>query len=150
MSRARCSWRRRRRSGTSRAGVRGELGSVVAADELGVPAAGTDDLVEAGDGGVRVDGVVDEVGEGLAGELVDDVQDLDGPPGSGDIELVVERPHVVRALGSEPLAELVEVPSRWRLRRLGGTRRPSSRHRRWIFLRFTTWPSRRSTACARR
>jgi hypothetical protein len=69
-----------------------------------VPAPLADDLVEAGDGGVRVDGVANEVGEGLAGELVDDVQDLDGPPGGGDVELVVERPDMVRPLRSEPLA----------------------------------------------
>jgi hypothetical protein len=57
------------------------------------------DLVEAGDGGVSVDAVVDEVRQGLAGELVDDVQDLDRPPGRGDVELVVERPHVIGPLG---------------------------------------------------
>jgi hypothetical protein len=45
---------------------------------------------------------------------------------------------------------VVESPRRWRLRRLGGTRKPSSRHSRWIFLRFTTQRSRRNTACARR
>jgi hypothetical protein len=58
-------------------------------------AADPGDLVEAGDGGVGVDGVVHEVGKGLAGELVDDVEDLDHPAGGGDVELVVERPHVV-------------------------------------------------------
>jgi hypothetical protein len=31
---------------------------------------------------------------------------------------------------------VVEVPSRWRLRRRAGTRRPSSRHNRWTALRF--------------
>ena len=48
-------------------GVGGELGAVVAVDELRVPASLADDLVEAGDGGIGVDGVVDEIGEGLAG-----------------------------------------------------------------------------------
>jgi hypothetical protein len=46
--------------------------------------------------------VVDEVGEGFAGELVNDVQDLDDPSGGGDVELVVQGPHVIRILGSEP------------------------------------------------
>jgi hypothetical protein len=58
-----------------------------------------DDLVQAGHGGVSVDAVVDAVGEGLAGELVDDVQDLDRPAGRGDVELVVEGPHVIGPLG---------------------------------------------------
>jgi hypothetical protein len=83
-------------------GVGGEFGAVVAADEGGMAASGAGDLVEAGDGGVSVDAVVDEVREGLAGELVDDVQDLDRPPGRGDVELVVERPHVIRPLGPQP------------------------------------------------
>jgi hypothetical protein len=63
-------------------GLGGELGAVVAADELRVAAPAADDLVQAGDGGVGVNGVLDEVGEGLASELVDDVQDLDHPPGA--------------------------------------------------------------------
>ena len=33
---------------------------------------------------------------------------------------------------------MVEAPSRWRLRRRAGTRRPSSRHSRWTALRLTT------------
>src|SRR5262245_21940723 len=63
-----------------------------------------DDLVETCDGGVGVDAVVDEIGEGLAGELVDDVQDLDHRAGGGDVELVVERPHVIGPGGPEPFA----------------------------------------------
>ena len=51
-------------------GVGGELGTVVAADELGMPAAGADDLVQAGDRCVSVDGVVDEhTREALAVEV---------------------------------------------------------------------------------
>ena len=61
----------------------------------------TDDLVETGDGAIRVDGVVHEVGEGLASELVDDVQDLDHPAAGGDIELVVQGPHVIWPGGVE-------------------------------------------------
>jgi hypothetical protein len=30
------------------------------------------------------------------------VQDLDHPPGGGDVELVVERPHVIGPLSEEP------------------------------------------------
>lgn len=47
-------------------------------------------------------------------------------------------------------AGVVDWPSRWRLRRFSRNRRSSSRHRRGIFLRLRTWPSRSSTACARR
>jgi hypothetical protein len=130
--------------------VGGEFGTVVAADELGASASGAEDLVQAGDGGIGVDAVVDEIGEGLAGVLVDDVQNLDCAPSAGDVDLVVERTPVVRSLGPQPCARGGESPSRRRLRRLGGTRRPSSRHSRWIFLRFTPQPSRRSTARARR
>jgi hypothetical protein len=75
----------------------------VTADEGGVPAPRADDLVQAGDGDIRVDAVGDEIGEGLSGELVDDVQDLDHPAGGGDIELVVERPHVIGLFGPQPL-----------------------------------------------
>jgi hypothetical protein len=83
--------------------VGGQLRPVVAADEGGVTPSLPDDLVETGDRGVGVDGVVDEISEGLAGELIDDVQDLDHPPGGGDIELVVQRPHVIRPGGPEPV-----------------------------------------------
>ena len=62
-----------------------------------------DDLVQAGDRRVGVDAVVDVVGEGLAGELVDHVQDLDHSPGGGDVELVVQRPHVVGMAGAKPV-----------------------------------------------
>jgi hypothetical protein len=75
----------------------------VAADETGVPATLANDLFEGGDGGVGVDGVVDEVGEGLASELVDHVEELDHPAGGSDVELVVERPHVIGTLGLEPV-----------------------------------------------
>jgi hypothetical protein len=62
-----------------------------------------DDLVEGGDGGVGVDGVVDDIGQGLPAELVDDVEDLDHPAGGGDVELVVEGPHVVGTEGLEAI-----------------------------------------------
>ncbi len=60
---------------------------------MGAPDA--DQLVQDGHGGIGVDGVLHEVAEGLPRELVGDVQDLDGPPGGGDVELVVEGPDVV-------------------------------------------------------
>ena len=77
-----------------------------------MPAALCGDLVQGGDGGIRVDQLVDEVGEGFAGELVNDVQDLDDPSGGGDVELVVQGPHVIRILGSEPPGGVVESPRR--------------------------------------
>ena len=51
-----------------------------------------------------------EVGEGLAGDLVDDMQDLDRVPGGNDVELVVERPEVIGALGAEPVGRSRRVP----------------------------------------
>ncbi len=62
-------------------------------------ASGGGDAVEGGDRVIGVDGVGDEVGEGFPGVLVGDVEDLDGPPGRGHVELVVECPHVVRMGG---------------------------------------------------
>lgn len=47
--------------------------------------------------------MVDHVGEGLTGELVDDMEDLGRATGGGDVELVVERPHVVGAFGPQPV-----------------------------------------------
>jgi hypothetical protein len=92
-----------------------------------VPAPLPGDLVEAGDGGIGVDGVVDEVGQGLAGELVDDKQDLDHPPGGGDVELVVEGPHVIGPLGAEPVSGRGRLAEALALATPGGNRRPSSR-----------------------
>jgi hypothetical protein len=109
-----------------------------------------DDLVEDRDGRVGIDVVRDDIGEGLTGVLVDDVQDLQGPALRGHFELVVERPHVIWPLCVEPISRVVEIPSRRRLRRFTGTRRPYSRHNRWTSLRLQTRPSRTNTACARR
>jgi hypothetical protein len=66
-----------------------------------VRAAGAGDPVEIGDSGIDVDAVVDEIGERLAGELVDHGEKLDGPAGGGDIELVVQHPHVVGPSGPQ-------------------------------------------------
>jgi hypothetical protein len=71
-------------------------------------AASSGDLVETGDGCVGVDAVVDHIGERFTGELIDDVQDLDDPAADGDVELVVECPHVIRMLRPQPV--------RWRRR----------------------------------
>jgi hypothetical protein len=62
------------------------------------------DVVEDVDGGVGVDGVGDDVCEGLAGVLVDDVQDLQDPPVGGGVELLVQRPYMVRVVGLEPVS----------------------------------------------
>jgi hypothetical protein len=48
---------------------------------------------------VGVDGSVDFDGEAFAGELVDHVQHLQGAAVGGDVELEVERPQHVRAIG---------------------------------------------------
>jgi hypothetical protein len=62
------------------------------------------DLVQGGDGGVGIDRVRDQVGPGFAGELVHHVQDLQHPPGGGDIELVVQRPHLVGPGSGQPIS----------------------------------------------
>jgi hypothetical protein len=78
--------------------------------------------------------VGDEVGEGLAGELVDDVQQLEDPAGGGDVELVVQRPHVIRVFSAEPpgrrsrAAETLPLAGRYPQAFLP----PQTR---WIFLR---------------
>jgi hypothetical protein len=43
-----------------------------------------------------------QVGAGLASELIHDVEDLDSAAGGGDVELVVQRPHVTRTPGVQP------------------------------------------------
>jgi hypothetical protein len=116
--------------------VGGEVRSVVAADELGVASSRADDLVEGGDSGVGVDGVLDHIGQRLASELIDHVQQFDDPARGGDVELVVERPHLVRSLRLKSVgwcARHAEALA-FALRRHPET---SSRHTRWTFLRFT-------------
>jgi len=76
---------------------------MAAADEGGVAASSSDEVVGDGDGGVRVDGGGNEVAEGLPGEFVGSVQDLAGYPGGGDVELVGEGPDVVRVGGDQTL-----------------------------------------------
>ncbi len=59
------------------------------------------DGLQSGHGGVSVDGAIHPVRQGLPGELIDHVENLDDPPGGGDVELEVQRPHVVRAGGGQ-------------------------------------------------
>jgi hypothetical protein len=60
-------------------------------------------VVQHGDGGVGVDAPVHGDGQGLAGVLIDHVEQLQDPPVGGLVELVVQRPHMVRVLGSQPV-----------------------------------------------
>jgi hypothetical protein len=95
-------------------GIGGELGAVVAADELG-DSSFFDQTVKNVDGVVRVDGMRDEVAQGLSGELVGDVQELQGPAGRGHVELVVESPDVVRMGGRQPLRGRRREAETWTL-----------------------------------
>ena len=73
-----------------------------------------DDLVEGLDGGVGIDGERHDIGERLTGVFVDDVENLDRSPSSGDIELVVESPHMIRTFGAKPICwrcGLAEAPA---------------------------------------
>ncbi len=84
------------------AGVGGQLGAVVAADERGRAAALGDEPVEHSDGVVGVNPPAALDGERLAGELVDHVQELEEPPVGGLVELEVQRPHMIRPYSAEP------------------------------------------------
>jgi hypothetical protein len=128
----------------------GQLGAVVAADEARGPAALGDQAVQDSDGGVGVDPPVNLDGQGLAGVLVHDVEQLEGPCLGGLVELVVQRPHMVRVLGGQPIRRVGGGAEALALAPLGGTRRPSSRHRRWTALRLIIQPCPTSWAWARR
>src|SRR5919106_688779 len=85
-------------------------------------AAVLDDAIEHPDRVVGIDPPLDLDRERLAGVLVDDMQALEDAAVAGHVELEVERPHVVRPLGSqtgagrrreaepEPLAPLARHP----------------------------------------
>jgi hypothetical protein len=62
-----------------------------------------DQAVQQLHGGVGVDPAVDLDGEGFAGVFVDDIEQLQGPPVSGLVELIVQRPHVIGVLGGQPV-----------------------------------------------
>jgi len=61
------------------------------------------DVVEGGDRAVRVDATFDEPAELFPGVLDDDVEQLQHLAVGGPVELEVERPDVIRSLGSEPV-----------------------------------------------
>ena len=75
----------------------------VAADELWPGPTLGDQAVENVNGGVGVDPAVDLDRQGLAGVLVDHVQQLQDPTVQRLVELVVQRPHMVRVLGRQPV-----------------------------------------------
>jgi hypothetical protein len=62
-----------------------------------------DQAVQHSDGGVSVDPAIDLDGHGLAGVLVHDIEQLQDPPVLGLVELVVQRPHMIGMLGSQPI-----------------------------------------------
>jgi hypothetical protein len=81
----------------------GELRAVVTADEPRRGASFGNQALQHGHGGVGVDPAVDLDGEGFAGVLVHDVEQLEDPPVEGLVELVVQRPHMIRVLGRQPV-----------------------------------------------
>ena len=120
----------------------GEFGAVVAAQH-GRVATRRGEAVEFVDEDVGGDGAVDEAAEAFAGVFVDDGDDLDRAAVGGGVELEVDGPDLVRGISLRPVGA-VEVPRRLRRRRCG-TRRPSSRQSRWIFLWLTAQPSPRAS-----
>jgi hypothetical protein len=88
-------------SGTSPDRVRGELRAVVHADERRRLTALGGQAIEHGHGGVGVDAPGNHDRQRLAGVLVDDVQELQDPAVDGGVELEVERPDLVSALGAQ-------------------------------------------------
>ena len=91
-------------------GVGRELWTVVAADVPRRRPAPGDDPVERGGGGIGVDAPGGHDRERLPRVLVDDVEQFQDPPVRGLVELEVERPDVVRPLGTEPPRGLSRVP----------------------------------------
>jgi hypothetical protein len=83
------------------------------------------------DKGVSGDRALDQAAEAFPGVLIDDPDDLYRPPVGSGIELEVHRPHSVGWHPRSARPEAVLAPRRLR-RRHCGTRRPSSRHNRWI------------------
>jgi len=82
--------------------VGGHLRPVVTAHEPGGGPAVGDEPLEHCDGLIRVDPPATLDRQRLTGELVHDMQQLQVVPVSGLIPLEVDRPHVVRPIGSQP------------------------------------------------
>lgn len=116
----------------------GQLGAVVAARHRRVSTS-QGEAVQLVDEDIGGDRPGDEATEAFAGVLVVDRHDFDRAAVGGGVELDVDCPDPVRG----PRRGGRAVPVRWRRGR--GTRSPSSRHNRWIFLWFTSQPSPRAS-----
>ena len=131
----------------SRSGVRGHLGAVVHPHELGGGAALADDLVEHPDGVVGVDRARDpdrQAPRGCARRRRAAASASGRRRSCRTGSPAPRRGWAARPAAARPGRS--SSPSRCRLRLRCGTRRPSSRHSRWIFLRFTAQPSSRTAA----
>ena len=80
---------------------RDELGAVVHTQVRWSPSL-VHELLDGGDDAVGADAARGVDGEGLSGELVDNVEKLDAAQIGGLVELEVQGPHVVGALGAQP------------------------------------------------
>lgn len=83
--------------------VCGHLGAVVHADVLGFAPGRRDDLVEHADRRIGGAGPESLDGEGFPGELVDDVGEPHLPAVDGEVELEIQRPHLIRSRRPQPL-----------------------------------------------
>ncbi len=106
-----------------------QLGAVVHAQVLG-RVTRCDQPLQHRDGPVGIYAVLRQHLERLAGELLDDVEQPDHPTVGGLIMLEVKSPHLIGPHGPQPLSRDGRVPQPPPLRRLIGTRSPSSRHSR--------------------
>ena len=75
--------------------------------------------------------------ERFSGVLVNDVRQLQPASVGGLVELEVNRPHVIRSQRSEPFGAVGPDPPSFAAAVAAAVCRPSSRHNRWIRLRFT-------------
>src|SRR5690606_962344 len=93
-------------------GVGGQFWPVVHADVLRAPTQAGDQVVENGDGGIGGERAGGPGGQGFAGELVDDIQQPHLPAVDGDVDLEVQRPHLIDTLGTHPLVASWAAPLR--------------------------------------
>ena len=106
--------------------------SVVAPQDRRIGATLAANAVKFSDEILAGDASLNESAQAFAGVFIDDRDDLDRPPVGGGVELEVHCPHPVGRVRAHPLWC---CRSAWRLRRRRcGTRSPSSRQSRWIFL----------------